>query len=54
MTGTDGDNNSRLSDRRITAWTDGSRGTAKQKAAGLRPKLGSTAGEQSNMVEKMT
>lgn len=38
MTNTVRDKSSGWSYRRITAWTDGSRDTAKQKAAGLNPK----------------
>lgn len=44
MASTDGDNSTRWSDRRITAWTDGSSGTTKQKRCRDEAKAGDTAG----------
>lgn len=44
MASTDGENSTRWSDRRITAWTDGSRGTTKQKRCRAEAKAEDTAG----------
>lgn len=53
LTSTDGNNSSRSSDGGVTAWTDGNRGTAKHKAAGLKPKW-EIQQVIVNMVETMT